>query len=178
MHLYAQLLGEEFHALPVAMRTFHTTLPTSAVGQSRVVRAQRGLTGILAWLMRFPASGRRVPLRLVVVSCKYGERWQRWFADQPLTTTQFARQGKLVERAGLVDLWFALTRERGRMVFRTQRATILGTALPKLLHPHIQATVRGTAQGWVAKVIIRSPWGTILARYRAEVYYPPQPQFP
>jgi hypothetical protein len=31
------------------------------------------------------------------------------------------------------------------------------------------AIVRATGAGWVAKIIVRSPWGAVLVRYRVEV---------
>jgi hypothetical protein len=169
MNLYPQLLGDAFADVPPILQRFHSTLPAHAMGLCRVHRADRGVTGLIARLMRLPPSGRSVALRLEVSAHGGGERWERSFAGQPLITTQHARGTVLIERIGVIRFEFALACERGRMIFRLRRASCCGIRLPKRLRPHVRATVSGRTNGWIAKVIVRSSWGTTLVRYRAEV---------
>jgi hypothetical protein len=66
-------------------------------------------------------------------------------------------------------MWFQLTWERSRMVFRSGRVCLLGVPLPPWFRPRVQAIVRPRGEGWIAKIILRSPWGAVLVRYRVEV---------
>ncbi len=113
-------------------------------GSFSVRRGQGMLARLLVRLMRLPAAGEAVPVRLVLTYHRAGERWERTFAGKPFITEQHAGVGQhMVERIGLVEVWYRLRAADHALSYVQTRAGIrlgpLLIPLPRLLSPHIAA---------------------------------------
>src|SRR5262245_55543537 len=108
--LYPRLIGAAWSALAEPLQRLHLGLEAvRATGIFTVRHGTRPLVRLLAVSLRLPIAGEDVPVRLVVTPHLHGERWQRLFAARSLTSEQDAGPGGcLIERLGLVDIWFRL----------------------------------------------------------------------
>ena len=124
--LYPSLLGASWGLLPEAVRRGHdTSRPLCYRGALSVRRGPSAAARLVAALLRLPPAGEGVPVQLVVTPEWEGCRWCRSFGARTLTTRQFRRGDRLVERFGILDLLFAPYVEAGRLRYR-QTAAALG----------------------------------------------------
>jgi hypothetical protein len=148
--LYPRLLGAAWAELDETVRLFHGgSAPLEAHGRF-AVHGDSGLPVRLARrLLRLPAPGTDVPVRLTVTPHAQGERWHRRFGQRVLQTEQAERPGGLLaERVGPLVLLFRLQAdEAGALVFQQIGAALrLGPArlpLPRRLAPQVDARVQG-----------------------------------
>ncbi len=146
--LYPQLLRHEFDKLPRALRAFHSAPGGGTASGSVDVRRERGW---LARLIRFPKSGRGIPLRLQVIAQGNEEVWIRRFGDQVLQTVQRREGDLLLETAGPVRLFFRIFADDNGMRFESQRARLWMFPVPL----RIQAQAWGTDSSWEFQVTVR-----------------------
>ncbi len=118
--LYPRLVGAAWSALAEPLQRLHLGLETvHATGMFTVRHGARPVARLLAALLRLPMAGESVPVRLVVTPHRHGERWQRMFAERSLVSEQYAGSGGcLVERFGLLDVWFRLAVVDSTLCFR------------------------------------------------------------
>src|SRR5205807_10598363 len=95
-------------------------------------------------LLRMPQAADAVRVYLVITREGAGERWLRWFGNQPLESTQReAAGGRLAERVGPVEFHFRLEAEGEALYYRLEEnALCLGpirSRLPRRLAPAITA---------------------------------------
>ena len=143
--LYPRLVGAAWSALAEPLQRLHLGLETvHASGIFTVRHGTRLLARLLAAILRLPMAGEDVPIRLVVTPHRHGERWQRLFAERSLMSEQYAGPGGcLVERFGLLDIWFRLAVVDGTLCFRQESVGLsygaLRVPLPRWLAPQITA---------------------------------------
>ena len=147
--LYPRLVGAAWSALAEPLQRLHLGLETvQATGIFTVRHGTQPLARLLAALLRLPMAGKEVPIRLVVTPHLHGERWQRMFAERSLMSEQYAGLGScLVERFGLLDIWFRLAVVDRTLCFRQESVGLscgaLRVPLPRWLSLQI------TAREWV-----------------------------
>lgn len=141
--LYAQILGDHWRDVAASVRHLHDARGIHAAGSFRVRRGNR-LARILAWLLCLPAEGDVVHLRLTVMPSPNREEWQRFFAETPFLTSQWAQGGCLVERVGLSETYLHLAALDGALHYRTRRVALrLGPwrlPVPRWLAPRVTAS--------------------------------------
>jgi hypothetical protein len=142
--LYPSLLGAAWNLLPEAVRRGHDTARPFCYRGALCVRGGRSTAARwVAALLRLPRPGEKVPVRLVVTPEGEGCRWRRSFGNRTLTTHQFRRGDRLVERFGILDLCFAPYVEAGRLRYRQTGAAFcigrLRLPLPRPLMPVVAA---------------------------------------
>jgi hypothetical protein len=98
----------------------------------------------LARLLRLPAPGDAVDVRLLVEPCEGGERWRRTFDGRAMNSRQYpAGNGDLAERFGLIEFRFRREGTDGSSRFRQTRAAIVAgpvrIPLPHLCAPAVTA---------------------------------------
>jgi hypothetical protein len=152
--LYGRLLGESWRRVDEPVRRLHERAGGACgEGLFTVRRGGKAPARALAWLMRLPAEGEGVRVRLSVKVLEGGgELWHRTFGDRSFDTLQ--REGAahvLVETAGPLELLFELREEGGALVFRQTGAALrlgrLRVPLPRALAPRVEARESGTADG-------------------------------
>lgn len=115
---------------------------------------------LLARLLRLPAAGARVPVRLVVTRARGVECWRRTFGGRDFVTYQRRTAGGLMaERAGLFELLFRLDERDGvrryRQVGFAFRLGPLRVGLPRRLSPRVAARERVSADGSRVRARVR-----------------------
>ena len=139
MNLYPDLLGAAFDKLPSAVRAFHDPQGATIWKGSADVTRGRGIVASLACqVFGFPNSGNSVPLLLTVTPLSAGERWDRDFGGRVMSTVQYARDGLLIERLGLVLIKMRTIIEGNKFSVVPVGWSILGLPLPRFLMPTTQ----------------------------------------
>lgn len=144
--LYAGLVGPQWANLAEPVRRLHTRASTlHGSGRFTVRHGERSAARWLARLLRLPAAGADVPVKLVVTPHAQGERWARTFGATPFVTEQSAAGdgATLVERIGPTEVKYNLEIAGGALYYRQIAAYLrlgpLSLPLPRWLAPHIAA---------------------------------------
>jgi hypothetical protein len=151
MPLYQHITGDAWAELGATVRRFHSTgAAAHANGSFSVRHGSRLAARVLARLLRLPAAGERVRVRLVVTPQTDGERWQRSFDGKLFVTEQRVHADRLLaERMGRTEIRFRLAAEGSALCYRQTRAAIrlcgLLVPLPRRLSPQV------CAREWAAK---------------------------
>jgi hypothetical protein len=168
--LYRRLLGEAFETLPPVLRRFHGLAGDKAArGVLSVTRGKGRLRSTLADLMRLPAHGARVGVRLRVVVEGERERWVREFDGILFQTVQWARAGLLIETAGPLRFGFQVVASPEGLSFEQKHGWLYGLPLPRALTPQIRAEATAGEASWTIDVRVAAPFVGLLARYYGEV---------
>jgi hypothetical protein len=115
---------------------------------------------LLARLMRLPAAGARVPVRLVVTRAGGVERWHRTFAGRDFVTYQRrTADGLTAERAGPFEILFRIGERDGARRYRQAgfafRLGRLRVPLPSWISPRVVARERMWADGSRVRASVR-----------------------
>lgn len=170
LSLYRRALGTAFDDLPPVLRQFHEA-PCSTVAQGalHIIRGQGRLRQALAALMRLPAPGEQVPVRLQVRCEGEAERWTRDFGSLRMVTRQWLSQGLLMESAGPIRFGFRLTGDATGIRFAFARCWMIGLPLPYGLAPRVHARVADDEDGWQLQVRVEVPFLGLLTQYEGKV---------
>jgi len=144
----AHLGKEKTEKLPAAVKAFH--LPQSApvwVGEADVVANTKFIPTLMAKIMGFPASGKKIELTVTVERhCdlerpqQLKETWTRNFAGRAFSSTLEARKdGTFSEAFGLISFKIGLDANEDGLTMPVVGWSFLGIPLPKFLAPHSQA---------------------------------------
>lgn len=168
--LYRSVIGDDFDRLPDSLRQFHE-LPHGgrATGHFEIERGASMLARLVALLLRLPLAGTDIPLKLDVAVDGLRERWVRDFAGRCLNSTQWTRNGMLIERVGLGQFGFDLVADDDGLRFVSKRLWLLSIPVPSFLSPRITATAVAVEQGWRVAMTMTLPWGALLLRYDGNV---------
>jgi hypothetical protein len=169
MHLYERLLGASFSALPSAMRDFHTRSHATATARFTVVRPPGLLTALVATAFALPRPGLDIPVVLDIASDGGTERWSRRFGTARFDTVQYEKNGRLVERAGLITIVFNVRADEAGMRFTSEACSIAGLRLPGWLAPSVEATALSNGDGWSMEVRVSAPRFGTLETYGGDV---------
>ena len=129
--LFGKLLGESFDALPAAIKAFHAGPATRDFrGRCQVRRGTRWLSRACAAVMRLPAAGHDVPIRVRIEERSGAEAWSREFDGRILRSTLRQRGALLEERMGPMAFAFTLSAGPGTIEWRLAQVRCLGLPLP------------------------------------------------
>jgi hypothetical protein len=145
--LYPQLLKDDFERLPRALREFHSR-PGGCRASGTV--AVRHVSGLLARLLGFPASGDHIPAQLEVISSEKEEVWIRRFGGVVRKSVQTRSGDLLLEKAGPVRVFFRLLAGDGELRFESERVLLWMIPVPL----RVAARARGGDSGWEFEVTI------------------------
>lgn len=103
-------------------------------------------------MLKLPAAGENVPVRLTVKSAGGRQSWQREFAGHPFITDQREqREGLLVEDFGPTEVCYRLSVSDGALVYQQVKSSLrLGSRrvpIPGPLFPRIAARESASAGG-------------------------------
>jgi hypothetical protein len=161
--LYERLVGVAWREVDEPVRRLHAR-GTGLCGEgSFAVRRGNFAARALARLLRLPAGGDAVRVRLAVTFAEGGrvERWHRTFEGRSFDTLQREGEGRLLsERAGPLELRFRLSVEGGALVYTQAGAGLrlgrLRVPLPRPLAPRVEARERGAGDGEDVNVYVRA----------------------
>jgi len=140
--LYARVMGQQYDALPAAVREMHRVYgDADASGEATVERGRNPMARLVATLMRFPRAGTH-PLHVAFIERDGVETWTRTFGDQSFTSHLSEDNGRLVERFGPLRFRFDLPSDARGLEMRIVGWSLFGIPLPLALAP------RGIAREW------------------------------
>lgn len=164
MNILTLHMGSDFDRLPDLVRAAH-------LGRVRLegcVTVKRGgaIARAICSIFRFPPEA--ASCRLIVESEHTQDRiaWQRSF-DGLGMASEFTQEGDfLVERLGLLSMYFIATEDSGRLSYEFTHTKLLGIRLPKFISPSIEAYEAQGPNGYHFRVAVRMPLiGKIIEYY-------------
>lgn len=164
--VYQRVLGAAFDRLPPVLRAVHGSPGGArAAGRFRVTRGRTALARVAAVLLGLPPAGDDIALTLEVRPDGERERWVRDFGGRVVETTQWARDGKLVEASGPGRLGFRLAADARSLRMDCEDAWLLAAPLPGPLRIRAAAVELARDDGWDVDVTIAAPGVGLLVRY-------------
>lgn len=169
--LYQRILGDDWEALPRALRDMHGNRATlEAEGTAHVTRGTSLGARLAAAMFSFPESGRGVPLMVRFKATQDREIWTRSFAGRRFRTVQRegrgAWHGLLMERFGPFTFAIALTLADAKLHFPVRAWTLFGIPLPAAWAP-VSNSYEHVAHGqFHFHVEMRHPWAGLIVRYQ------------
>lgn len=169
--IYREVMGGAFDRLAPPIRGLHElTGATRAEGRATVERGTGLPARLVAALMRFPAAGRDVPLRVAFDRRGARERWRRQFADRCFASTQEVGRGRfaglLVERFGPMAVGLEAREDRGRLRLAVRRWGVCGIPMPSGLGPGCDACEHDADGRFNFEVELTLPVIGLIVRYR------------
>jgi hypothetical protein len=158
--LYQVLLKDDFEKLPRALRVFHSA---PGGGKASGIVTVRHSNPLLARLLRFPACGHDIPVRVQVVASHNQEIWIRHFGNSVRRSVQSRKGDLLLETIGPVRLFFRLLADHSGMRFEYRRARLWMIPVPF----RVEATVRGIDLSWEIELTVNCV-GSYFGRLRAQ----------
>jgi len=161
LNVFSRHMGERFFRLPMLLQTVHT-------GKRRLqgyVTVSQGnfLARLICRMFKFPPSSNHTRL---TVDCYHGldhMEWVRCFDGHVMRSTFYAHNEFLVERLGLLSLYFKTDNTEDGLRYHFTKTKFLGVPLPKRLSPIIEASEFQRADRYFFDVRVRM-WlvGTVL----------------
>lgn len=154
--LYSQLIGVSWMNLDVRVRWAHTTGGEKR-GQFRITQGDGWLAQWMIRESRLPKAASDAETRLKIIAGEAGERWERSFNGDTVTTQQWEKDGRLVERFGSWELRFILRVEESALVYEQCGARLcvgrLRLVLPRACAPFVEAREWADNAGSVRVVV-------------------------
>jgi hypothetical protein len=165
--LFQRLLGDDFRALPPAVRALHLRVGRHLYhGQVEVRRGRNPLSRLLAWATRLPPTGRGA-IEVSIDSHEQSESWVRKIGDAAMPSRLWMQDDLLCEQLGLARFGFRLTVEEGVIVWRVARVHALGVPLPARWFRSVQAQESASDDGrYCFDVSASMPIAGLLVHYR------------
>ena len=143
--LYRHVLGEAWTTLAPQVRGMHAP-GFSARGTLTVRHGASFLARLLARLSGAPKPAESCQVALDVILAGAGQTWTRAYGDHRVTTTQWVRDGLLVEAyAGLAVHFRLVPDEAGALVYEQVKTTLelgpFAIRLPSFLAPRARGRV-------------------------------------
>ena len=168
--LYPRALGAQWAGLSAPLQRFFAS-PRAFAGDFEV-RSGGVFARMIRAILRMPAPGAHVPVRLLVEATATGERWRRRFRDRPLESDQRADGDLVIDRFGATEVAFALEATAHHVVMRQVRTVVrlgpLRLRLPRALAPRISGTMTDDGEIRVA-VRVAAPLVGLVISYEGVV---------
>ena len=169
--LHKRILGTAWPSLPAVLRTVHSAGPKLTInGAASITRGRGVLARILAWIMRFPAAGKNVPVSVTFERHGDYDKWTRDFGGQVFASTFAAGSGRfehlLCERFGPLTFAMALVPDAGRLNLVMRGWSFLGLPLPRSLMPSGDSYEYAKDNRFCFDVEVRLPLAGFIIRYR------------
>lgn len=107
--LYRKALGDAFHALPEALKRFHSSDPVALYSGMAVLEQGGWAARVAARLAGYPTMSGSVPIRLTITRDDTTEVWERHFGDHRVRSVQRpGPNGTILEAIGPVTVVMTL----------------------------------------------------------------------
>jgi hypothetical protein len=131
----------DYLSLPPAVRRFHSLRGNVRIpGSVAIGGAETRMGRLFCALLRFPRPA--ASTRFVFVLCADAQRevWTRRFPGRTLRTVIRSDGSLLVERSGVVRLFYRTHCAPSALTMTLEKLTLLGCAVPQRLRPIVRAT--------------------------------------
>jgi hypothetical protein len=147
---------------------------TRAEGRFTVQRGGGPLARLLGAMLRLPAVGTAVPVRLRMDRAAHGEVWRRELGGRALVTRQrVLARGTLEERLGHILLILEVRAVGGALVIdHRETALVVGggrVTIPRWISPRVSAVAADSGDGVLVRVRVTFPGGGLLCAYAGVV---------
>ncbi len=153
---YQTLIGADWARLSERVRLSHQ-VPLIATGHLQIFRAAQGLAGFVSRRLKFPPTGDRVPVRVMVERTPRGILWARTFGSQRMDTLHTFGPSGVLERAGPLAILFAMHADGDSIVLQQKGLRVFGIPLPLWLGPKVSGKVSPGAddRSWHVDILVR-----------------------
>lgn len=166
--LYQRLLREDFARLPPVLRKFHGSESGGlAIGIATITRKRDRTSTALARLFGLPPAGADVPVQLVVIPERNGERWVRSFGGHEVTSFQWIQGMHLAETAGPLTVRLRLYLSDDGLIFESEEAYFFCRRFKANFLIAVTAEVRPGKSDWQVTVGFRNRLVGEFCRYEA-----------
>jgi hypothetical protein len=175
--LYRRILGDAWAKLDQSVRELHPGAKAwKGVGLFTVRHGASRLAGMLARLLKLPAAGEDITVRLTITNTQGRESWQREFAGQHFITDQREHKaGLLAEDFGPTEVCYKLEVSDGALVYHQVKSALrVGSwriPIPGPLFPRIAARESAVAgrRGTHVRVIVTLSLIGLLVSYEGHI---------
>lgn len=143
-YLFADVLGEQWHTLPEAVRNTHSVIDKKTLkGFAKITRGSSWVTKLIAAVFRFPASADKVSVEVTKTRSANSEVWVRNFNGQKFKSTlssvaEFRLQSTdqcIREQFGLLKFVLGLNADSSGLHFPVVSGSCIGIPIPKVFLP-------------------------------------------
>ncbi len=177
--LHARILGTAWQSVSAVVRDVHGAGPKLTIsGTASITRGRGVLARMLAWIMRFPAAGKDVPVSVTFERHGNYDKWTRDFGGQVFSSAFTVGSGRfehlLCERFGPLVFGMALIPETDRLNLVMRKWSFLGLPLPRSLAPRGNSCEYEKDNRFCFDVEIRLPLAGFVIRYQGYLEPPDQ----
>lgn len=166
--LFQRQLGDEFDALPKAVRELHQVYGMRRwAGQASVSRGKSLLSRVIGGLFGFPRATDAIPLVVTMTPVSGGELWERTFGQQTFRSRLRQDKGQMTESFGPFTFTLGLAVKDGALHFPVLAGRLGMIPLPRWCLPQSHAR-EGVQDGqFCFDVTLWAPLtGALIVRYK------------
>lgn len=164
--LYPSILGNNWKQLAAQIQTIHQQRPVTILrGEMTIRHGNSMLSKIVNKIIGLPLAGNNVPTCVTLTQTDQGEHWHRVFSKHVFATFQYRQQPWLVEKMGLLRLFYHVSVENESLHLQLMNCYFLSIRLPKFLSPDITATESIIKGKFTVKVQVSLPFNQLLIEY-------------
>ncbi len=134
--LFPGFLGEDYAALPAAVRDLHDVpAPRRWAGRAKVTRGGSLWARLIAGVFGFPPATEDTPVTVIMTPQEGGELWERQFGNKRFWSFLQVADGHMMERFGPLTFTLGLHVADGQLHFPVQSGRIGPVRFPRVLLP-------------------------------------------
>ena len=142
MTLYEELLGESFSALSPKVQAMHRYEKQNILkGKVNIRRGSTFLAKFMNLLMRLPKEQNEAFLMLELTKQEKQEQWKRTFGTDLFSSVQYKEDDVMVEKMGLVKMYFRVFEKEKALCTILEKSTVLGLRIPKIFTVKVTSKV-------------------------------------
>ena len=165
--IFRQVLGEEFKALPEAVKETHDAVsPRVFKGVSSVTRGRGLQARIAAALFGFPPSSEGTSVEVTKTPLGNGETWVRCFGSSTFRSHLRPVGGAMTERFGVLTFELDLQVHDDSLNFPVRRGRIGAIPIPRFMLPQSIAREVEIDGVFHFDVLLKAPTGAPLVHYK------------
>jgi hypothetical protein len=143
MTLYERILGEKFLELSPLVQKMHCYKGSKTLeGKVNIERGTTLIAKFLNALMQLPKTQEDALLRLELTDKAKEEKWKRTFGTDVFSSIQSQDTQQMVERMGLLKMYFDVYVQDASLCTRLVKTTFLGLTVPQVLTVNIFSEVK------------------------------------
>ncbi len=166
MTLYERILGEKFKELSPLVQAMHTYESSNVLkGTVNIQRGKNFVAKLLNPLMGLPKEQKDALLMLELKAEKQKEVWMRTFGSDSFSSVQYQDAEQMVERMGLIKMYFDVYVEEASLCTVLKKTTILGVNVPKMFTLNISSEVKEEQGRVLFLVEVSTKKGALVINY-------------
>jgi hypothetical protein len=166
MTLYERILGEKFLELSPLVQEMHRYEKQNILkGKVNIKRGSTFLAKCMNFLMRLPKDQTEAFLMLELTKHGEQEKWRRTFGIDTFSSIQYKKDELMVEKMGLVKMYFRVFEKEKALCTVLEKSTFLGLTIPKMFTVNIVSKVKEVNEEILFAVKVSTHTGTLVIDY-------------